>query len=370
LAITTADDTKGNAMSTKYPYMPDYAVSPGTTLKETLEEKGLSQADLALRTGMAEKTVSQIINGIAPISYETAEKFELVLGIPAKFWNARERSYREALVRIAEMQRLQNDVHWLKEIPLADLIGRGYVQDDSDQRSLVRQTLRFFGVSSVEAWRDTWATPAAQYRGSAARDKHPGYVAAWLRMGELQAESVKTEPFDAGRFKSALTEARRLTRLPFRETFPKLVELCATAGVVALLTKEIRTAAVSGAVRWLSKDRALIQLSLKYKSLDQLWFTFFHEAAHILLHGKKDVFIEYGVTHASDKEEEANGYAADILIPPEYQHRLPHLRTKAQICGFADSIGIAPGIVVRLLQDREFLYQSAFNDLKIRVEWK
>ena len=79
-------------MSAKYPYTPDYAVPPGTTLKETLDEKGISQAQLAVRTGLAEKTISQIVNGIAPISYETAGKLELVLGIPARFWNARERS--------------------------------------------------------------------------------------------------------------------------------------------------------------------------------------------------------------------------------------------------------------------------------------
>lgn len=97
-------------MSSKYPYQPDYAVPPGATLKETLEAKTLSQADLALRTGLAEKTISQIINGIAPISYDTAAKLELVLGIPARFWNAREHSYREALVRIEEEERLAQDV--------------------------------------------------------------------------------------------------------------------------------------------------------------------------------------------------------------------------------------------------------------------
>lgn len=76
-------------MPKTYPFQPDYAVPPGATLKETLEAKGLSQADLAVRSGMAEKTISQIVNGIAPISCETAEKLELVLGIPASFWNAR-----------------------------------------------------------------------------------------------------------------------------------------------------------------------------------------------------------------------------------------------------------------------------------------
>ena len=209
---------------------------------------------------------------------------------------------REALVKLDEAERLEKDVEWLREIPLPALIDRGYIQQDEDSRSLVRQALRFFGVSSVEAWRNTWQSPAAQYRGSAAQEKHPGFVAAWLRMGEIQAEKLRPAPFDARRLRSALAEARALTRLPLSEAVPKLIALCAGAGVAMVLTKEIRNAGVSGAVRWLSKDKALIQLSLKYKTHDQLWFTFFHEAAHILLHGKKQVFIEYGISNATDED--------------------------------------------------------------------
>lgn len=357
-------------MSSKYPYQPDYAVAPGATLRDTIEVKGLSQADLALRTGLAEKTISQIINGIAPISYETAEKLELVTGVPSRFWNARERSYREALVRIEEMKRLESDVHWLKDIPLTELVNRAYIQQDKDQRSVVRQALRFFGVSSVEAWHNTWRVPAAQYRGSAAQEKHPGYVAAWLRIGELQAEAITTSPFDAGRFKTVLGEVRKLIRLPLKEALARLTELCASAGVAVVLTKEIRNAGVSGAVRWLSKEKALIQLSLKYKTHDQLWFTLFHEAGHILLHGKRQVFIEYGVSNATAEEQEANVFAGDILIPAMYQHRLPHLRTRTQICAFAESIGITPGIVLGRLQHDDLLYPSAFNDLKTKVNWE
>ena len=111
-------------MPKTYPFQPDYAVPPGATLKETLEAKGLSQADLAVRSGMAEKTISQIVNGIAPISCETAEKLELVLGIPASFWNASERTYRQMLVKVDEAKRLEKDVDWLQEIPLATLIER------------------------------------------------------------------------------------------------------------------------------------------------------------------------------------------------------------------------------------------------------
>ena len=356
-------------MPTKYPFQPDYAVSPGVTLKETLDAKGLSQADLALRSGLAEKTVSQIINGIAPITYETAGRLELVLGIPATFWNSRERSYREALVREEESERLEKDVGWLQQIPLATLIERRVIKRDSDKRSVVRQALSFFGVSSVETWHNTWGAPAAQYRGGAAQEKHPGYVAAWLRLGEIQAEGIKTGPFDGGAFRSVLAKARSLTTTPTKNAIQDLSALCSPVGVAVVLTKEIAGAGISGAVRWLSKDKALIQLSLKYKTADQLWFTFFHEAGHILLHGKKQVFIECGTSNATDEEQEANVFARDILIPPSRQHGLPYLKTRVQICDFAASVGIAPGIVVGRLQHDDRTLMPMFNDLKRKLSW-
>jgi addiction module HigA family antidote len=80
-------------------FSPDYAVAPGETLREVIEAKGISQTDLAIRTGLADKTISQIMNGVAPISFETAEKLEMVLGVPARFWNCRESQYRAALMQ-------------------------------------------------------------------------------------------------------------------------------------------------------------------------------------------------------------------------------------------------------------------------------
>ena len=357
-------------MTKKYPFCPDYSVPPGTTLKETLEAKGLSQADLALRSGLAEKTVSQIINGIAPLSYETAEKLELVLGITARFWNARERSYREALVRLEEMDRLHEDVHWLDEIPVSDLIARSRVQRTTDKRSLVRQALGFFGVSSVEAWRAAWEAPAVQYRGARAQEKRPGYVAAWLRFGELQAEEMDTQPFDAEGFKQVLANARELTNAPTNEAFKTLAVSCATVGVAVVLTKEIAGAGVRGAVRWITKDKALLQLSLKYKTHDQLWFTFFHEAGHILLHGKRQVFVEFGLSAETDEEQEANTFARNWLIPRDHQHRLPYLRTREQIRAFAASIGIPQGIVVGRMQHDDQSLRYTLNDLKRKLLWE
>jgi plasmid maintenance system antidote protein VapI len=53
-------------------FAPDYAVPPGETLLETLQAIGMSQAELAERTGRYKKTIDEIIKGSAAITPETA----------------------------------------------------------------------------------------------------------------------------------------------------------------------------------------------------------------------------------------------------------------------------------------------------------
>ncbi len=358
----------------KYRFDPDYVVAPGATLKESIDGKGISQTQLAQRTGLTEKTISQIVNGIAPISYDTAEKLELVTGVPAKFWNRRELGYREALSRRKELAALAGSEAWLKEIPLKELVERGFVERSEDVGTLVHRALRFFGVSSVDAWRNAILAPSVQYRSNKARAKYPGFVAAWERMGELQAEAIPCESFNGQEFRRLLQqEVRELTMASARVWCKRLPELCAQAGVAVVLTKEIPKAAVSGATRWLSKkDLPLIQLSLKFKTDDHFWFSFYHEAGHVLLHGRRDVYIDCGPDNETEEEREANAFARDLLIPPEHIAQLPYLRSKALIRRFASSIGVSPGIVVGRLQHDfpDLVPRTHCNDLKKKYTWK
>ncbi|MHC4401186.1 MAG: ImmA/IrrE family metallo-endopeptidase [Planctomycetota bacterium] len=358
----------------KYKFEPDYVVAPGETLKESIDAQGISQVQLAQRTGLAEKTISQIINGIAPITHDTARKLELVTGVSAKFWNRRELTYREALSQQKELADLAKHKAWLKEIPLDELIARKYVKPSDDVGTLVRRVLRFFGVSSVDAWREALLTPSVQYRSNKAKAKHPGYVAAWLRMGELHAETIECASFSGDAFRRLLQhEIRELTTTSLGVWHKKLPELCRQVGVAAVLTREIPQAAVGGAARWLPKrDTALIQFSLKFKTDDHVWFSFYHEAGHVLLHGKRKLFLDYRVDIKTKEEEEAeaNAFARDLLIPPEHTAELARLRTKAAIRRFAARIGVSPGIVVGRLQHDDLMPPSHCNDLKKKYFWK
>ena len=71
--------------------------SPGDTIVDILEERGWSQSEFSERTGYTAKHVNLLIQGKASISEDVALRLEKVLGGTARFWLARDASYRKAI---------------------------------------------------------------------------------------------------------------------------------------------------------------------------------------------------------------------------------------------------------------------------------
>lgn len=358
-------------------YTPDYVSPPGETLQEVLEEQGITQAELAERTGRPKKTINEIINGKTAITPETALQLERVLNVPASFWNNRERQYREALARQDEQKRFQEQITWLDKIPVKAMVKFEWIQFFEDKVEQLREVLNFFAVASPDQWEKIWskADTDTDFRKSQAFQGDAGAVAAWLRKGEIEASQINCAIYDAEKFKEALLQIRALT-VESPEIFQKKIQrLCADSGVAVVFVPQLPKTRISGATRWLNSDKALIQLSLRYKTDDHLWFAFFHEAGHILLHGKRETFLEEKKlisTQNQQKEQEANKFAADILIPPkEFKQFLAsgQHRKKVGIEQFATKLGIAPGIVVGRLQHDKILQPSHCNELKRKFEW-
>ena len=96
-------------MTTNTPitYKPNFVYAPGETILELLEERGMSQTELAQRMGRPIKTINEIIRGKTAITAETALQLERVFSVPMQFWLNLEQSYRECLARKAENTALQ-----------------------------------------------------------------------------------------------------------------------------------------------------------------------------------------------------------------------------------------------------------------------
>jgi HTH-type transcriptional regulator / antitoxin HigA len=359
---------KKTTTTTRYSYEPDYAVVPGETLQETIGALGIDQRELAARSGLSAKTINQIIKGLAPISHDTSIRLERVTGVPARMWNNLESNYREQLARLHEQERLQKHLEWLETIPVKELAKRGVIETRPNKAELLEAVLAFFGVASVEAWQEGWSAPQFAFRKSIAFEGKVGAMATWLRLGELEAQKIDCQPFDKGQFRNALDDIRTLTVHGSDVFVPQMHSLCASAGVAVALVPEIKGAPVSGAAKWLTPSKAMICLNLRGKRNDRFWFTFFHEAGHILNDSKKETYIDVGYQD-DPRERQANHFAATILVPASFDRELPGLTTYAAVEAFASRIGIAPGIVVGRLQRQGIIEYSQFNGLKQRLEW-
>jgi addiction module HigA family antidote len=351
-------------------YAPQDRTPPGDTLAEALEALGMTQTDLADRVGLHRKTINQIIQGIASITAETALKLETALGTPAAFWLNLDANYQEFVARKAQQQKFVLEIEWLKRIPCKEMVAKNWIPNCPDLAETVQVALAFFGVTSPDRWEACWTKFTVRFRKSKLASDDLGLVSAWLRKGELDAQKIPTRPFDAEKFKMALEMIRALTKTTPEVFLPQMQALCAGAGVALVLTPELKRLRVSGAAYWLTKEKALIQLSLLYKSDDHFWFTFFHEARHILQEIKHGVFVE-GLKDGDADETDANRFAADFLVPGDkYAAFVSRADFRAaSVSGFARALGIAPGIVVGRLQHDRVIRFDRLNDLKRRFVW-
>jgi HTH-type transcriptional regulator / antitoxin HigA len=353
-------------------YSPQAVTPPGATLADLLEELNIRQREFAVRMDVSPKFINELIAGKATISPTVALSLERTLHVPADFWLARDAHYQVYKARLEARSSLQAQGEWLDELPLKDMVKFDWVRPYATIAEQVAECLRFFGVASDTAWREQYVKRVSAAWRISQKVKHAeGAIAAWLRQGEIEAASCTCAPFDRERLIKALHDARTLTLESAPEMFiPALQERFATCGVVVVFVRAPKGCPASGAVRWVAPDKALVQLSLRYKTNDHLWFTFFHECAHLLLHGKKMLFLE-GAKMGGRDEDEANLHASQRLIPAEEFENLELLQlSRENIKAFAKRIGIAAGIVVGRLQKEGLLDWSKFNDLKVYYTWK
>jgi HTH-type transcriptional regulator/antitoxin HigA len=349
-------------------FTPNWVSAPGDTINDLLTERGIAVAEFANRMCEPLDRTTDLLQGRASVTIRVARQLEAVLGASVEFWMSRDFQYRQGVARLRATGQ-----EWLKELPLGDLFKFGWIAPVKPADE-VAACLDFFAVPSIHAWREKYALALAMaaYRTSAKFDSRPAAVAAWLRKGEIEAANIRCKPWDVEKFREALIEIRSLTREKDPARFlPKLTELCASCGVAVVVVRAPNGCRASGAARFLSEKKALIQLSFRHLSDDQFWFTFFHEAGHIVLHGHEKLFLEGFEGMSAQEESEANQFAEETLIPPQFREDVLKLRSRdtLDVIKLARKLGIGPGIVVGQLQHHRKIPPDHLNKLKRRFTW-
>jgi HTH-type transcriptional regulator / antitoxin HigA len=358
------------------PFAPDWVSPPGVTIASLLAERGFTHHEFAQRVPLPAEEVDDLIHGRLALTVELVRHITALLGATEDFWLQRETRYRQGLERLYQRCAQPECLAWLEEVPVKDLIGRGLIRPSADKVETVVACLRYFGVSSIGSWDREYREPLrpVAFRTSKTFESKPGAVAAWLRQGELMASRIRCGPWNKQRFSELLPQLRPLTRVEDpREFLPKLTAACAECGVAVAVVKAPEGCKASGACRFLSPTRPLLLLSGRHRSDDHLWFTFFHEAAHLILHSTDYISVddsENGAEATVKEEQEANAFAASVLVPPEHREAMLRLKSdKRAVMRFARDIGISRGVVVGQLQHHGRIPHSHLNDLKHFYVW-
>lgn len=352
-------------------YIPQVVFHPGETLVEKLKEMKMGPKEFAVRTGKPEKTISKVLSGKSSITPDMAVQFESVTKIPAHFWLNRQRSYDEYIARKKRKSIIESAAEWTMKFPVTDMIKKGWLPACKTTEEKTMALLSFFGVSSPDAWNNYYLNQQlkVEFRISLAHTGEPYAISAWLRKGELQAAELSANEYSELAFKKVLPKIKSLMAKQPDNFFDELQQLCLSAGVKIVYTPCLPKAPINGSTRWINGS-PLIQLSGRYNRNDIFWFTFFHEAGHIILHGKKDIFLE-NVTDYSDynevKEKEANDFAVKWTLTKEEEKEILEKKTISEedIFNFAQKFNTHPAIIIGRLQHNKLIpYSMGRNFIK------
>lgn len=364
-------------------FSPDFIIKPGETIVEMLEEYSMTQKELAARMNLTEKTICEIIKGDSPITQKHAKSLETILELPFDFWLNLQRNYDDALFKKQQKEEFSKQIEIAEKFPQETLKTMGILPKGRNKGTpLVEKLLKIFKVQNLNQVlklydlefnckiSDKWSV-----------DEYA--LVTWMRLGELKAEENfdydEIPPFDVKKLRSQLGNLRELNLKLDPNIFLKELEnKCKYLGIIFVVVPEIKGSRISGMARWLKVGKRkipMIQLSLRGKKHDMFWFTFFHELGHIIYH-KNELYIDIDKNLSLDKkEEEANLFAREILIPENsYQTFLDISINKGistqYIKEFTEDIGIHPGILVGRLQKENRINWNKLNNLKATYKWE
>lgn len=360
-------------MATLKKFVPPVEFHPGITLSEKLKEMGMSIKEFAVRTSKPEKTVFAVIGGKSSVTSDMAVAFENVTKIPAHFWLSMQRGYDEYTSRRKREEQLSSIYEWARSFPLPKMAELGWIPVVKTVEEKVNALLSFFQVSTEKAWEDYYLNRQLKvaFRISLSTTKEPHAISAWLRQGEIQVAECQVPAYSEKTLREALPEMKALCARNPVDFAIALQGLCAKAGVKLVYTPSLPKAPINGSTRWIN-DTPCIQMTGRHRRHDIFWFTFFHELGHILLHGKKDIFLE-DIEYADrqkEKEEEADAFSSKILLSQAEENEIIRNGDYSAdaIRHYAKKFGTHPGIIVGRLQYRKVIPFAKDTDLFEKIE--
>ena len=338
---------------------PAMLLGPGPRISQELAARGWSQKDLAEVLGRPAQAVNEIVNKNKQITPETAVQLAHAFGTSPEFWANLEALYR---VRQAKKTAETADVERRRRLyelaPVGELVRRGWIRASSRLNELERSVCEFLEIGDI---REEPSPPAVKLRRTPTRDPEARAQLAWIKRAEALARAQAVGQFRKDAFNEAMPALFDMSLAP--SDVARLPEALASLGVRFIVVPHLQKTYLDGAA-FKADGRPVIALTLRYDRLDNLWFTFAHEAAHVargdaaVLDDRPDRANRKG----DSVERAADATASAWLITPSayraFREATADKPTRPQIEAFARRIGRHPSIVVGRLQHDDVISWS------------
>lgn len=342
------------------------ATPPGATIKEQLDDRGMSQKEFASRMEMSEKHISRLLSGSVQLTPGVAYRLEMVLGLPAKFWCNLESIYRQKLAKVEDENAMDIDKDLAKKFPYGEMAKNGWVLDTQKAEERVVNLRKFFEVARLESLSNDKLIPRIACRRLSITKKSDFALIAWAQKAKVLARETSVSQINLNELTKQLPTIRAMTQKDPSVFCPALIKLLSDCGIALIFLPHISGSFLHGATFY-DKNKIVVGLTVRGKDADKFWFSLFHEIGHILL-GHLNQDGELG----DAEEDAANKFARDILISPKQFHAFVDENrgrfTKTAIRVFSEDIGIDPGIVVGRLQKEGYIKFEWLNDLKTKYK--
>lgn len=337
---------------------------PGEYLIEALESQEITQSEFARRAGISEKHVSQLVSGKVGMSAAMALAAERILGGSARLWLNLDSAHRLWVAKQERQAQEASHTEWAREFPLKDLRERDYITQPRVNGETVSELLSFFAVSGIPQWEALHNNLAARFRESPSLVASRKSQVAYLRICEIRAEVWDLPPYNRERMEAAVQTVRQNLHRDPQDLLQLATEVLKEAGVALIVEPATEKSRLSGAAFWPRRNKAILALTMRFKTADHLWFSFFHEAGHILLHRDRQILETPEATGVL--EDEADSFAREMLIPADAYRRLVKetLLTEARVLRAAESYALPADSLVGMLQHDKVIPHGQFNHLK------
>jgi HTH-type transcriptional regulator / antitoxin HigA len=346
----------------------DLFQSPGEFIKAALQERGWTQADLALILNRPIPAVNEIIQAKRALTPEMAVALGATFGTNAEIWMNREAAYRLSLVDEVSSE-IQRRVKLFDLAPVKDMEKRGWIAASNSVDKLERELCRFFNVASLNEEPQINASARRTFRTASLTASQR----AWCFRGAQIAKTIDAKRFTESGLEDGMDEIRRLADFP--EKVRHVSRVLSEIGIRLVVIEPLPRSRIDGAAIWIGDDAPVIVLSVRFDKIDGFWHTLAHELIHIRYRDAQsvdsDIVGEAKQENTIDIEVRADKEAADFLIPSSklesFILRVRPFYSKTRINQFAQRMHVHPGIVNGQLQHRKEITHGTNREMSAKI---